>query len=84
MGTILRQRGPSNLFKNRVAAALLMVALAGLVAAPAAALPPRGIVPAPQVPDPCGQTSPSILTFAATPSTVTLGQLIDLSWRVAA
>jgi hypothetical protein len=83
MGTTLPQRRPSNFFGDRFAGALLTVALVGLVASPAAALLPTGVLPpGGQVTDPCANTFPSILNFTASPSTVTLGESTTLSWRV--
>ncbi len=83
MATTLPQRRPSSFFGNRLAAALLMAAFAGLMASPAAALLPTGVLPpGGQAPDPCANTFPSILNFTATPSTVTLGEGTTLSWRV--
>jgi hypothetical protein len=84
MGTTLRPRRPSNLLGKRFARALLMAALVGVVmASPAAALLPTGVLPpGGQVTDPCANTFPSILNFTATPSTVTLGAGTTLNWRV--
>jgi hypothetical protein len=88
METTLSPRRPSILFGKRVVAAtLLVLALAGLVAAPAVALPIGGIAPsggggiyvAP--PDPC-LPAPQILSFTATPATITLGQTATLTWNV--
>ncbi len=84
MGTTLRQRRPGYLFGHRfIAAPLLVLALAGLVASPAAALPPGvGIISSPGVAvDPC-LYGPQIVTFAPTSSSIALGANTALNWSV--